>query len=350
MKKKTLDLKSIAKRIAGFFTHNWQWKLLSLFLAVALWSGLITQDETLSREKIFNDVVINVTNADTLRRNGFIIVSGLDDLPTVRLSADVPQKNYNSVTASNYNLRIDLSRIRSTGEQKLQVLSSSSSNYGTVTGISVDSVTVQVDEYVTRSRIPVRLNTTGSLPAGFYAAEAQVDPANVVVSGPKSLVENVVRCVADYDLSSLAGSQAGTERTAVPFRLLDSDGNEIDSSLIDVTSQSVSLDSIIVSQVLYAEKSLVINTSDLVVGVPAEGYHIRRISAEPATLNAAGRDPLISSLNELHLAEYTDQQIDVTGLDTTITRNVSLNKTGDIVHYSADTVMVTVEIGPQKTP
>ena len=100
----------------------------------------------------------------------------------------------------------------------------------------------------------------------------------------------------------------------------------------------------------FREKSLVINTSDLVVGVPAEGYHIRRISAEPATLNAAGRDPLISSLNELHLAEYTDQQIDVTGLDTTITRNVSLNKTGDIVHYSADTVMVTVEIGPQKTP
>ena len=79
MKKKTLDLKSIAKRIAGFFTHNWQWKLLSLFLAVALWSGLITQDETLSREKIFNDVVINVTNADTLRRNGFIDIDIFGD-------------------------------------------------------------------------------------------------------------------------------------------------------------------------------------------------------------------------------------------------------------------------------
>ena len=132
--------------------HNWQWKLLSLFLAVCLWSGLITQDESLTREKIFNDVSINVTNADTLRRNGFIIVSGLDDLPAVRIRVDVPQKNYNTVTASNYNLRIDLSRIRETGEQTLQVLSSSSSNYGTVTDISVESVAVQVDEYITRSR------------------------------------------------------------------------------------------------------------------------------------------------------------------------------------------------------
>ena len=315
-------------------------------VAVCLWSGLITQDDTLTREKIFTDVVINVTNADTLRRNGFIIVSGLDNLPTVRIRADVPQKNYNTVSASNYNLRVDLSRVREPGEQTLQVLSSSSSNYGSVTDISVESVTVQVDEYITRSRIPVRLNTTGSIPAGFYAGEAQVDPAYVVVSGPKSLIENVVRCVADYDLSMLS-SQSGTERTAVPFRLVDGNGEDMDSALIDVTSQSVSLDSIIVSQTLYTKKTLVINTSDLTVGTPAEGYVIRRVSAEPATLLAAGKDLYIESLGELHLAEFTDQQIDVSGMSTSVTRNISLLKPSDIVHFSSDSVIVTVEISPQ---
>lgn len=345
MKKKP-DLKKLLQKIAVLFLHNWQWKLLSLFLAVCLWSGLITQDDSLTREKVFTDVVINVTNSDTLRRNGFIIVSGLEDLPTARVHVDVPQKNYNTVTAGNYNLRVDLSRIREPGEQTLQVQSSSSSNYGTVTSISVESITVQVDEYITRSRIPVRLNTSGTLPAGFYAGEAQVDPAYVVVSGPKSLVENVVRCVADYDLSTLS-PQSGTERTAVPFRLVDSSGNDIDSSLIDVTSQSVSLDSIIVSQTLYTEKTLVINTSDITVGAPANGYAIRRISAEPASLKVAGKDTVINSLNELHLVEFTDQQIDVTDLNTTITRNISLNKTGDVSHFSADTVMITVEIAPK---
>lgn len=325
--------------------HNWQWKLLSLFLAVCLWSGLITQDESLTREKIFNDVSINVTNADTLRRNGFIIVSGLDDLPAVRIRVDVPQKNYNTVTASNYNLRIDLSRIRETGEQTLQVLSSSSSNYGTVTDISVESVAVQVDEYITRSRIPVRLNITGALPDGLYGGEPQVDPAYVVVSGPRSLVENVVRCVVDYDLSTLT-AQAGTERTAVPFRLVDNDGRDVDSSLIDVTSQSVSLDSIIVSQTLYTAKTLVINTSDLVVGTPAEGYSIRRISAEPSSLVAAGKDPYISALGDLHLAEFTDQQIDVSNMRATVTRNISLTKPSDIAHFSTDSVLINVEIAP----
>lgn len=337
------DFKKLFQKFTSFLLRNWQWKLLSLFLAVCLWSGLITQDDSLTREKTFTDVAINITNADTLRRNGFIIVEGLDNLPTARIHVDVPQKNYNTVTASNYNLRVDLSRIREAGEQTLQVLSSSSSNYGTVTSVSVDSVPVRVDEYITRSRIPVRLNMTGQLPEGFYAGEAQVDPVYVVVSGPKSLVENVVRCVADYDLSAIS-AQSGTERTAVPFRLIDGNGNDIASDLIDVTSQSVFLDSIIVSQTLYTEKTLVINTSDLIVGVPGEGYTIRRVSAEPASVKAAGKDSVIASLNELHLAEYTDQQIDVSDLTTTVTRNISLNKTNDVFHFSADTVMVTVEI------
>lgn len=340
------DLKRVLKKIAKLFTHNWQWKLLSLFLAICLWSGLITQDDTLTREKIFSDVAINITNSDTLRRNGFIIVSGLDDLPTARIHVDVPQKNYNTVNASNYNLRVDLSRIREAGEQTLPVLSSSSSNYGTVTSISVDAITVQVDEYITRSRIPVRINTTGDVPSGYYAGEAQVDPAYVVVSGPRSLVENVVRCIADYDLSTLS-AQAGAERTAVPFRLVNGSGEDVDSALIDVTSQSVSLDSIIVSQTLYPMKELVINTSDIVTGTPAAGYAIRRVSAEPTTITAAGKSAYLSALNELHLTEYTDQRIDVTNLDASVSRNISLTKPSDIVFFGSDTVLVTVDIAPE---
>ena len=343
---KKIDYKLLFSKFISLFTNNWPLKLLSLVLAICLWSGLITQDDTLSREKVFTDVPISVVNADALRRNGFIIVSGLDDLPAVRLYVDVPQKNYNTVTAGNYNLRVDLSRIREPGEQTLQVLSSSSSTYGTVTEISVESITVQVEEYVSRSRIPVRLSTTGEVPAGFYGGDAQVDPSFVVVSGPSSQVDKVVRCIADYDLSTLT-AEAGQERTAAPFRLVDASGNEIDSTLIDVTSQSVSLDSITVSQTLYPAKSLVVNTADLVTGVPQSGYSIRRVSAEPATVTVAGKQAYISALNELHLAEFVDQPIDVTDLSTTITRNVALNKPADVVYLSNDTVMITIEIAPK---
>lgn len=46
-----IDIKATLLRLKMWITHNWPWKLLSLFLAICLWSGLITQDESLTREK-----------------------------------------------------------------------------------------------------------------------------------------------------------------------------------------------------------------------------------------------------------------------------------------------------------
>lgn len=346
MAKSKLDFKTLLRRVASLFTHNWQWKLISVVLAVSLWGSLITQDGTLTRSKTFEDATINVLNADTLRHNGFIVVEGLDNLPTVRFDADVPQKNYNAASTASYNLRVDLSRIRSTGEQTLNLLTTSTTTYGSVSNLSISSITVQVEEYISRSRIPVRLSISGDVDENFYAGSASVDPVYVTVSGPKSKVERVVRCVADYDLSILS-AQTGVERTAVPFRLVDVDGNDIDMSLIEVTSESVILDSFIVEQPIYAAKELVINTTDLVSGHVPDEYVIKRITAEPATLTIAGSKELLESLNELHLVEMTAQQVDVTNATDTLMRRISLVPPSGAVYLSSDTVMVTVEIAPK---
>ena len=55
-------------RVLAFVLRNWPWKLLALFLAVCLWAGLIMQDPTLTRERLFTDAPLNVVNAETLRR------------------------------------------------------------------------------------------------------------------------------------------------------------------------------------------------------------------------------------------------------------------------------------------
>jgi YbbR domain-containing protein len=143
---------------------------------------------------------------------------------------------------------------------------------------------------------------------------------------------------------SILSAQTGVERTAVPFRLVAADGSDIDRSLIEVTSESVILDSFIVEQPIYAAKELVINTTDLVSGHVPEGYVIKRITAEPATLTIAGSNELIESLNELHLVEMTAQQIDVTNASDTLMRRISLVPPSGAVYLSSDTVMVTVEI------
>ena len=115
---------AILRRVRSILFENWGTKLLAIFIAVALWAGLITQDPSLTREKQFNDVSVNVTGADTLKRNGFIVLEDIAAmLDNVNVRVSVPQNQYTAAAPSNYSIRVDLSRITEAGEQAVKILS-----------------------------------------------------------------------------------------------------------------------------------------------------------------------------------------------------------------------------------
>lgn len=321
--------------------HNWQFKLLALLIAVALWSFLITQDPTLTRERVFSDVTVTVAGTDAIKRNGFIVTSDLKELPAVSFHVDVPQNQYDAAAANVFNPRIDLSRITEAGLQQVKVITSNSSTYGTVSEVSPENVELMVEEYATRYRIPVVLSTEGAVPEGYYASSATLDPPVVAVSGPKSMVNSIVRAEARLDLASLPES-TGITRTAVPFVLRDASGNEVGSSLIQVTSESVLLDTVIVEQTLYAQRTLPLADVGLVVGKPAQGYEIKQITYSPAIITAAGSEKALEALE----AVFADVELDVTGLTESVNRQLRLRRPSEVVAMSPDTVTVVVEIGP----
>lgn len=181
-------LKGAPQRLWRLIYHNWPWKLLALFLALCLWAGLITQDPTLTRERVFTDVTVSVVGADTLRRNsGLIVLSGLEDENlTARLRVDVPQREYNTVTASNYNPRVDLTRITEAGEQTLRINTTSTSTYGTVRGISPETITVVVDQFVTNYRVPYPSTSSASIRKGSTALRFRWTPPPSPSAAPKA--------------------------------------------------------------------------------------------------------------------------------------------------------------------
>lgn len=336
----------VFQHLLAVITHNWGWKLGCLIAAIFLWGGLIMQDGTLMRSKVFNDVTINVINEDVLMRNGYTVVSGLspENLSGVRMRVDVPQRVYENVQASTYNARVDLSRIQGTGRQTLQVLTTSSSTYGTVLDLTVTSIEVEVEEYVIRSRIPVRVATTGKLHEGLYAAAATPDPIYVAIAGPKSRVDNVARCVVPYDLSTLPYT-VGTERTALPFRLEDRLENEIPQDRITVSplNTGIRIDSITVEQTFYELSSLPVDVDSLLTGTPAEGYEVVSISVDPSQVRVAFSDQAdVTSIEAL----YASTPADISGLTASKSMTVPLLRPTDAKYIGVSSVTVTVEIAP----
>lgn len=322
--------------------QNWPIKLLALLLAIVLWGGLITQDPALTREKHFSSVSVSIIGQESVKRNGFIVTSDLSELlKDITLMADVPQMQYSAAQASNYNPRVDLSKITSAGEQEIRILSTNSSTYGTVTGIQPSTVTIEVEEYITRFRIPVSVQTVGTAPEGYYAGDVTLDPPMVTISGPKSMVEKIVRAEVVMELGNLP-AQEGSIRKALPYTLLDENNNPVESSLLEVTSESVLLDSIATEQTVYAMKTLSLSQTGLVRGTPRAGYEIKNIYITPENIIVAGNSRELEQIDAL----YTDTFIDVTGLSNSVNQRMRINSVSEYEYISTNYVNVAVEIGP----
>lgn len=321
--------------------HKWQLKIACIALSLTLWGVLITSDANLAREKILTDISVNAVNADILQRNGFIVVDGLDDLNGIQIKVDVPQRAYNSVTAANYNVRVDLSRITQSGEQQLPIITTQTSTYGQVIWMSKNEVTVMVDELMTRRRIPVQLNRIGEAPAGFYAAATKFDPVWLVVTGPRNIAQTIDKCVADFHMNKLS-AQPGIQVFSVPFELLNTKGEVIDPTLLTVTSESIILDSLMIDQRLYPMKTVDIDLRGITSGQPQEGYHLSGITAAPSYLSIAGTSEFLRTLNFLEVST----SIDIEGANENLIRAVKIERPQNAEYMSEEVVYVTVEISP----
>ncbi len=201
--------------------------------------------------------------------------------------------------------------------------------------------TVTVDQYITRRRLPVTIEQTGSLPDGYYAPPASVDPGNVVVSGPRTLVENIVQVSASYNLSQIKPRQ-GLQYVAAPFRLLSGDGGEVQREQISVTSENVLLDTLLIEQRVYPMKKVGINLTGIVKGATADGFQVTGISADPPELMLAGN---LEDIDEIRMLDLSSV-IDVGEQRDTLIRALKVEKPTGAVFLSESVIYVTVEIKP----
>ena len=333
--------KEIFTLLGRTISRHWGYKLLSLVLAMVIWAVLIAQDPSITREKTLNDVPVTVSGTDYLKRNGFVVTSNLSEqLTGVTLRASVPQMQYQNVQSSSFNPRVDLSRITSAGTQEVRIQTTNSTTYGSVIEIEPDTVEIKVEEYITRNRIPIVRETSGEMPEGWYATSSTLDPAILTISGPRSLVESVVRAEAVFDLSMVMPTE-GIQRTSVPFRLVNAAGETVESKLIEVTSLSVLVDSVIVEQNVYPTKTLEFSQTGVVTGTPAAGYEVKSVTFSPEKIRAAGRSDTLENLDSI----FTDLSVDVTDATQSFSQTLRLRKPSELTYLSQDTVTVSVEIG-----
>ena len=342
-KKQETPGQALMRIVKHLLLHNWGFKALAVLISIVLWAGLISQDETITREKSFSNINVNITGSDTMKRNGYIVVSDMSEaLSGVSAVAAVPQHQYERAEVSAYNVRVDLSRISGTGEQELRIQSTASSTYGRITTLNPTSIPVEVEEYVTRYRIPVSVSVIGETPEGWYMSTPSVDPPLVVVSGPRSLVNSISRGRAFLNPEEIEWTEGTTVQTE-PLVLFNRSGEEVDSSLLEISYDNIKLDSIVLETNILPTRAY--ETLELIdtINQVKKGYEVKAIHISPESITVAARSEVLNQMAELALSEH---YVDLKGLTDTTSYQIKVAKPSDDAVLSNDTITVTVDIGP----
>lgn len=317
--------------------------LVSLLIAVLSWSALVVSDATLTRPKFFVNVPVDVTNESTLKSRGYIVMDDIEEIvPSVRMTVEVTQQNYGRVTSTSYNPHFDLSKVEGTGENTIPI-SFSSQLYGPVIACEPNSVTVNVERYMTR-RVPVVLELTGDEQEDLYLDSYRTDPNMLSVSGPQSLVTSVARAVAKLDVSTLSLDRM-SDRTALDVELQDAAGQVIVSDKLQITNQTVITDSVIVDTEVVPAAMVPLAIDNMVTGEPAEGYELINIFVEQDALRVAAKEELLGSIEFI----TTDQPLDITGATDNVDGYVKIKRLTGIENALPSEIAVTAEIVEKTT-
>ena len=162
MKDKILTLlKRFFRAIWGSLSHNLGLKLLSLLLAILLWSYVVSSNPSITRKDI-NGLTAYLTNESTLNANRLALSEDPSEaLENISVRLEVPQSSYALASAENVQITLDLSSVRSAGTQEVAL--SATTTYGRVLKILPESVTLEFEAYDSRS-VPVNASVTGIPP------------------------------------------------------------------------------------------------------------------------------------------------------------------------------------------
>lgn len=328
-------IKAFLRLLWSILARNLGWKLFSLAAALFLWSYIVTSDPTITQDKVVSGVEVVANGLSVLQSRDLALLTDPTTVYSdVRVRVRVPQADYNKVTSDNVRVELDMSRIRQTGVQEIEL--KGVTVYGEPVQVSPSTIEVYVEQLDSRN-VPVNVELVGEMDTEHYwYSVGRANPSQISVSGPSSVVRLISSARVSLDVTGVSGIYNWTAKV----ELLDAEGNVIDQML----SQSSS--SVTVGLSVYPVKYLAV-TDDIetaTTGKLPEGFKVTRVEVQPEIITAAADAELLSQLESL-----TFVPVNVSGRKQSFSVTSSINKLKDIQYLSSDQVTVTVYIEEQET-
>ena len=298
-------------------------KILALLCSFVIWFVVMNLEDGVVTKTIY-DIPVNIINGDTITQNGKLY--NVTEGETVDVIVKGPRSTVENLEATSFEATADISHLSVTNSTTIKVSLNNTVSVTRAKKVSITPVNqyviLSIEEEVEKS-IPVRVITTGSASDGYAIGNVVPTPNMITVSGPESVLSNIVEARAVVDVS---GAYEDVERV-VRVGCIDGYGAAVEKDNVFLSANDVT-----VSIPVYGTKEVPINITT--AGKVHDGYDIRSINFEPSTVVIAGEKEVLDTIESIDVKDVV-----VTDATSNIEKNI------DIVEYLPGDVFVADSVG-----
>jgi YbbR domain-containing protein len=314
-----VNARRLAQRTVSLIVHNWPLKVAAIALATLLYAGLVASQDANVIQGPITIVPLNTPSGTVITNQP------LHDVDQIRYlaPAGVPRQR-----ADDFRATVDLTNVKPDGQPTLvRVMVTAIDPRVTIVEVQPAQIQVVLDDQVSKT-VPVEV-VRGPAPSGVEVGDQTVDPAEVAVTGPASLVSQVVKVVVNVNLDP-SGLDVDSEFDA---HAVDSSGEVVSGVELEPRTVHVTIP-------LFTNKqSRTVPVNPIVTGNPAPGFRIASVAVDPQIISVTGDGDQLSALTEADTAPVA-----LFGATSDVTQTVTLALPAGVVPTGPATVRVTVRI------
>ena len=276
-------------KIWEILKHNWALKLLSLAIAVFFWLlvvQFINPDTTVS----ISNIRISVDLEDSIPENeGLILTTDYNETLSIRVSGRrdlLAVLNRDRITAY-----VDLSSANKAGEYSCPIVVDLGGQNVTLEYQSKTHATLYFEESDIKY-VEIEADVEGTVPEGYIMETPTYTPANIKVSGPKSVLNQISKAFVSIKNNMMTASTVYN----CAYDFVDSEGNIIDKKYLTVDYETIN-----VNVTISRQKEVPINVS-IINSSGGNEAKFANVTVNPSTIVIAGNEDVIDAINSIDLA------------------------------------------------
>lgn len=212
---------------------NWTAKVFALIIAIFLWSYVMGDVNPVINKSI-RDVSVRLNNIESLDKQALVLMEPKTASISVTVSGQ--KSDVDRITAANILAEVDLDGY-SEGEMKVPVkVSLQNTSYNIkIVSWEAKEILFKFDKVISKE-ISINVETVGEVKDGYVLEEINKKPQNLIIKGPRTIVDQVTEARAVVDITNRTSST----NMSVPVQLLDDKGEDVggiekDPGIIDIS-------------------------------------------------------------------------------------------------------------------